>query len=384
MLPPNLTRWTLNEETRNILFFAQLIEEMLFNYSLDIYKVPAFNTKILCKELLQITDEMDNPGFAAFDIQPVIEELMLEIRDDPVVDEVSPTIKNQLIELLSHFYETGELRVLLHQLYGFFEANYIERIGDLLKEKIIEGDRATVVKLTKVFLTELIDIGYSPEYIFFENKSFFFDSKSGRRIEGYSVLDDFLCNFSSIPKIWYVVFRTGKDFKYFKEFPVHMGVTTSAEKPDITFPEHDRNISIFLDRNFKLGNYLTFVDIEAFDGFSARQIAEQKLLMIEKFARFHVHRTELEWSRAALVYDLEKSSSGIYGKPVSAILKRPDHNPVQLPRILNGTIVTVFSDKLDDDSIQRLLRAFQRHDMAIISPAPESQLLELWSAVEAL
>ena len=31
MLPPNLSRWVLNDETRNILFFAQLIEELLFN-----------------------------------------------------------------------------------------------------------------------------------------------------------------------------------------------------------------------------------------------------------------------------------------------------------------------------------------------------------------
>ncbi len=384
MLPPNLTRWTINEETENILFFAQLIEELLFNYSLDIYKVPAFNTKILCKELLQITEETDNPGFGAEDIRPVIEELIQEIQEDPVVDEVSPKIKRQLVGMLADFSEGDRLRSLVYQLYGFFETNYIERIGDLLKEKIVSGERQAVVKMTRVFLTELIDIGYSPEYIFFENKSFFFDGDTGPRIEGYSVLDDFLRNFSSIPKFWYVVFRTGKDFKFFRNFPVHMNVSTATEKPDISFPEEDKNIGIFLDRNFKLANYLTFVDIEAFDGFSARQIAEQKLLMIEKFARFHVHRTDLEWSRAALVYDLEKSTSGIYGKPVSAILKRPDHNTAQLSRLLNNTIVTVFSDKLDDDSIQRLLRAFQRHDLAINSPAAESQLLELWSAVEVL
>ncbi|NLV25338.1 MAG: hypothetical protein GXY54_11220 [Deltaproteobacteria bacterium] len=384
MLPPDLTRWIINEETRNILFFAQLIEELLFNYSLDIYKVPAFNTKILCKELLQITDETDNPGFDAEDIRPVIEELIQEIQEDPVVDEVSPKIKKQLVEMLADFSEGDRLRSLVYQLYGFFETNYIERIGDLLKEKIVNGEREAVVKMTKVFLTELIDVGYSPEYIFFENKSFFFDDAATRKIEDYSVLDDFLRNFSSIPKFWNVVFRTGKDFKLLRNFPEHMNVTMASEKPDISFPAEDKNISIFLDRNFKLSHYLTFVDIEAFDGFSARQIAEQKLLMVEKFSRFHVHRTDLEWSRAALVYDLEKSTSGIYGKPVSAILKRPDHNTAQLSRLLHNTIVTVFSDKLDDDSIQRLLRAFQRHDLAINSPSPESQLLELWSAVEIL
>jgi hypothetical protein len=384
MLPPNLTRWTINEETRNILFFAQLIEELLFNYSLDIYKVSAFNTKILCKELLQITDETDNPGFGRDDIRPVIEELIQEIQEDPVVHEVSPKIKQQLVEMLSDFPEGEVLRSLVYKLYGFFETNYIERIGDLLKEKIVSGDRDAVVKMTKVFLTELIDIGYSPEYIFFENKSFFFDGDAGPRIEDYAVLDQFLRNFSSIPKFWYVVFRTGKDFRLFRNFPEHMNASMATDRPDISFPQEDKNISIFLDRNFKLANYLTFMDIEAFDGFSARQIAEQKLLMIEKFSRFHVHRTDLEWSRAALVYDLEKSTAGIYGKPVSAILKRPDHNTAQLSRLLNNTIVTVFSDKLDDDSIQRLLRAFQRHDLAINSPAPESQLLELWSAVEVL
>ena len=246
MLPPDLTRWIINEETRNILFFAQLIEELLFNYSLDIYKVPAFNTKILCKELLQITDETDNPGFDAEDIRPVIEELIQEIQEDPVVDEVSPKIKKQLVEMLADFSEGDRLRSLVYQLYGFFETNYIERIGDLLKEKIVNGEREAVVKMTKVFLTELIDVGYSPEYIFFENKSFFFDDAATRKIEDYSVLDDFLRNFSSIPKFWNVVFRTGKDFKLLRNFPEHMNVTMASEKPDISFPAEDKNISIFL------------------------------------------------------------------------------------------------------------------------------------------
>ena len=383
MLPPNLSRWILNDETRNILFFAQLIEELLFNYSIDIYKVPVCDAKVLCRELLQILGEADVSGFDETDFRPVLEELIQEIQKDPIVEEVAPALREDLVVRLSGISDWNTLTPLLQQLQNFLEMHYIERVGDLLREKITKGDRPAIVRLTKVFLTELIDIGYSPEHIFFENKSFFFDPQ-GRSITSYADLDEFLRRFSSIPKFWSVVFRTGKDFKYLNKFPVHMNISADTSCPDAATFAEDKNISIFLDKNFRLSGYLTFVDIEAFDGFSARQIAEQKLLSLEKFTRFHVHRTELEWSRAALVYDLEKSTSGIYGKPVAAILKRPDHSAGQLSRLLNNTIVTVFSDKLDDDSIQRLLRSFQRHNTALSATAVESQLLELWSGIEAL
>ncbi|MBR5997752.1 MAG: hypothetical protein IK027_01425, partial [Deltaproteobacteria bacterium] len=97
MLPPNLSRWVLNDETRNILFFAQLIEELLFNYSIDIYKVPVCNAKVLCRELLQILGEADVSGFDETDFRPVLEELIQEIQKDPIVEEVAPALQEELV-----------------------------------------------------------------------------------------------------------------------------------------------------------------------------------------------------------------------------------------------------------------------------------------------
>ena len=44
--------WPSLKEIEGLLFFAQKIEELLFHYSLDSYRVPALNTKARCKEIL--------------------------------------------------------------------------------------------------------------------------------------------------------------------------------------------------------------------------------------------------------------------------------------------------------------------------------------------
>ena len=120
MLPPNLSRWILNDETRNILFFAQLIEELLFNYSIDIYKVPVCDAKVLCRELLQILEEADVSGFDETDFRPVLEELIQEIQKDPIVEEVAPALREDLVVRLSGISDWNTLTPLLQQLQNFF------------------------------------------------------------------------------------------------------------------------------------------------------------------------------------------------------------------------------------------------------------------------
>ena len=40
---PNLEKWKYGSELEGLLFFAQVVEELLFDYKIDIYKVPAMN-----------------------------------------------------------------------------------------------------------------------------------------------------------------------------------------------------------------------------------------------------------------------------------------------------------------------------------------------------
>ncbi len=384
MLPPNLNKWTVNKKTENILFFAQLIEEMLFNFSLEHFKVPPLNTHTLSEEMLRVIEQIESGRLADDSLPPIIDELKVKIDCDPALEALLKNKKAAVIHELEADAAPENLINSVQSLNTLLKDAYLETTIALLREQMVHGDKGKIIALAKNFLTELIYRGYSPENIFFENKNHFFEGSIPKRIEDLSAFDSFLGLFPLETKKWTVVFRTGKDFKHLHKFPSHLNVSATTEKPDMRFPQKPENIGIFLDRKFILPNYLTFQDVAAFDGFSARYAMEAKLLLLDCLAKYHIHRAELEWSRAALVFDADKTTVGVFGKPAPAILKRPDQSPRQFSNFISDTAAAIFNEHLDEDSSLRLFRALQTHDIAIRVPAPENQLRELWSVLELL
>ncbi|MBN2429674.1 MAG: hypothetical protein JXK94_15170 [Deltaproteobacteria bacterium] len=383
MLPPNLNKWKLNRETENLLFFAQLIEEMLFNFSLEHFKLPALNTHTLCMELLGVLKQVDSRLLDPENLSPIGAELKAEIDRDPALDTL---LGNQKANITRDLEDStaGPFRHAAHTLNNLLATTYLPATVTLLRKKITDGDKEGITALTKNYLTELTYRGYSLEYIFFENKNHFFEGAEPKSIEDLSAFDAFVDLFPLEPKTWTVVFRTGKDFKYLREFPPQLNVTAGTEKPDLHFPRNPENIGIFLDRKFKLPHYLCFQNVTALDGFSARYAMEEKLLLVDGLAKFHVHRTELEWSRAALIFDAEKKHVGVFSKPVPAAMKRLDQNARQSSVFINDTAGAIFSENLSEASSLKLSRALKIHEMALKAPAPETQLRELLSMLELL
>lgn len=384
MLPPVLTKWKINKVTENILFFAQMVEELLFNFSPDEYKLQALNTRILCGETLRAIAKIEAGRLNEEDFKPLIEELIASIYHDPTAGELLPSTKSEFITSLESGTSIHDLKTKLTFLNNILKESYLQKTRQLLKENIVFNDKGKITHLTRNLLAELIDIGFSPEFIFFETKNFFFEGKFPEVINGIEALDDFFRLFPSRQKNWTVIFRIGRDLKRIKNFSSNVEISISPEKPFIDLPEKSENIDLFLNKNFKLPNYLVFKNIGAFDPFGARHLAEEHLWIIDSFARYHVHRKNFEWSSVAFIHDAGKSIAGVYGKPVPAILKRPDQGPGPLFSFMAETVSTVFNENLDGDSVHRLFRAFQHHNTAAKSSIPENQLVELWSAIEIL
>ena len=383
MLPPNLNKWRLNRETENLLFFAQLIEEMLFNFSLEHFKLPALNTHTLCMELLGVLGQVDSGLLGPENLAPIAAELRTEINRDPALDTLLGDQKAALTRDLEDS-TAGPFRHAANNLNNLLAKTYLSATVSLLRKKMTGSDRAGITALTRNYLTELTYRGYSPEYIFFENKDHFFEGPKPKKIEDLSAFDAFVDLFPLKPKTWTVVFRTGKDFKYLRNLPPELKVTASAERPDLYFDRNPENIGIFFDRKFILPHYLCFSDVIALDGFSARYAMEEKLQILDGLAKYHIHRTELEWSRAALIFDEDKTHVGVFNKPVPAILKRADQNARKLSAFINDTAATIFSNNLDEVSSLMLSRTLKIHELALKAQAPETQLRELLSMLEIL
>ncbi len=384
MLPPLLTKWKINKVTENILFFAQMVEELLFNFSPDEYKLQAINSRILCEEALRVVAGIDAGKQDEEDIRPLIEELSTALAQDPAASELLAGNRGETVANLQANPSIQELKSRLETLNQILKEGYLEKTRHLLKEFVIFNDAEKIGQLTRNFLAELIDMGFSSEYIFFETKNYFFEGKTPQVIDGIAALEGFFERFPTRKKNWTVIFRVGKDLKRLKNFSPDVEISITTEKPRVDVPEKAETVDLFLVKNYKLPNYLIVKNINAVDPFSARHLAEEHLWIIDSFVRYHVHRKGFEWSSAAFIQDMEKTTAGVYGQPVPAVLKRPDQGPGPLYNFMSDTAATIFGEVLDSDSTQRLFRAFQRHDMAAKSSIPENQLLELWSAIQIL
>jgi len=93
---PNLNKWKYKPELEGLVFFAQLVEELLFDYTIDLYKVPAMNSHALSEELYRTISEVESGYIKQSAIKPIKEELCDSLIKDPVAISILGELKDEL------------------------------------------------------------------------------------------------------------------------------------------------------------------------------------------------------------------------------------------------------------------------------------------------
>jgi len=385
---PNLNKWKYKPELEGLMFFAQLVEELLFDYTIDMYKVPAMNSRALSEELYQTISEVESGSIKQIAIKPIKEELHDSLIKDPVAISILRELKDELLLRLKSEDTIAETKVVAELLKNKLDNEYLVASKRLLGETLADTkQKEKINSITRSLITELIYIGYSPEYIYFETINFFFTTgKFPSSIDNISLIDDYLGKFSGKRLNLSAVFRVSENFNQLKDFAESVAeVKIQSEEPSIKLKGQATRARSFLSKNERLPLYLIVNDIEACDVFSAREDGDETIQLFDSLTRYHVHRQDFNWSDEAIICGENNRSLGVYKEPVAATLKRPEPMDVsELSSLIGNTFSTVASDKLKGESFSRIVRAFARHDMAVKSKTPESQLLELWAAIEVL
>ena len=84
----SFANWTINCNTRPLLFFVQCMEEMLFPYGHDSYKVPALNFHFLCREILISIEKMEMDVVDKGNMRPLFEELSSMLTNDDIAEKL--------------------------------------------------------------------------------------------------------------------------------------------------------------------------------------------------------------------------------------------------------------------------------------------------------
>jgi hypothetical protein len=384
MKAPDLRKWNLKPELQGLLLFAQLINELLFDFTLDTYKLPALNSRTLALELLSTIQEWEKGLLREGTIKPIVLELADRLKKDSVAKEAFKNYFEEVIEALKRDEEISEIKPKISLLVNKMEEKYFTISKKVLKEKIFTGkEKEEITRITRNYIIDLIEKGFSPQYIYFESERFFFSGRYPEKIDSPEVIDQYFALFPSEERKFRVLYRAAKTFGVIKGYAPNLGIEILENPPDLSFRDSARVTGI-LGKNEQLPLFLVVKDIEAFDEIKARGFADERLLLIDSLSKYHIHRGTLIRSEDAIVYSDDHKSIGVYKKPNPPVVKRPDRASENLADLINDTISILTSGKLDEESFSRLMRAFRRHDASLRAEMPENQLLEFWSAIEVL
>lgn len=84
------------ENRRNLLMFIQTLEEVLFYYSFESYKLPALNSHFLCFDILLTKFNIDQKSITEGNFIPLAEEFEKTITDDIVLKVFLPAVDTLL------------------------------------------------------------------------------------------------------------------------------------------------------------------------------------------------------------------------------------------------------------------------------------------------
>lgn len=382
MKKQDCTHWNNNNELNGLLFFAQTIDEMLFDYTLDSYKPLALNSHLLCHEVLSTISEIKNGFIPQKNLQPVLEELKWSLEKDEAAKEL---IGNKFDIYFEKIKPTdaklNEIASIVEFILNLFDnRKYFNKITSVLSDLIVDGKKKEKIRLlTGSFLSELINHGYHPNHIYYQNYNFFFNPSKKDKIENNEEIQNFFNLFDFEENVFTVVFLGGIIFKNFKNLLNSFNIVVTKTYNCFSRMQDDIDFKNSRQQN---ESFIICSKVKSLDHHSAREEAEDTIGQASGLFNFFHHKEK------PYVYDkcvVQRNSDNyvvIIDKPTKSILKtKHDENAFEAAVSLEKTISVL---RLSFESTYRFSRSIELHSAALSSNAIENQFLDLWASLETI
>lgn len=372
----NLARWASNTSLDGLKFFAQRLDELLFDYTLDSYKPSALNACFLTKEALSLISDIQNGNIEYPTLSHVLEELVWSVQNDKVAKSLLDTDIGYYTAIANES-ELGALKLRLEVLDRTLNPpRYLKAVFDALEEKVAAIEKKAIEALARTLVTTLINSGLSKQHLYNSVlKSYF---QEGPSIEDLSGLRPFLD--SLIPKShsFDVLLLTSRNI-----LSVSTSITAFQLKVPDELSEDLRNVSE--QHAFEPTEDETYVlasGVKARDAYSARQDAIRNLDNLSDLLCLFQHKSRISWRQETVVARRCCSEEVRWVTPPRGPMeKASDLRPEKAAKELN-LLLRSFSAK--GMSFRKFNRVADIHGICINHNIIENQLVNLWTALETL
>lgn len=372
----NLGRWTSDSALDGLKFFAQRMDELLFDYTLDSYKPSALNASFLTKEALTLISDIENESIEYPTLSHVLEELVWSVQNDKVAKSLLDTDIGYYTAIANES-ELSALKLRLEVLDRTLNPpRYIRAVFDALEEKIAAKEKKAIDALARTLVTTLVNSRLSKQHLYNSVLQNFFHE--GPEISDLSGLRPFLD--SLIPKVhkFDVLLLTSKNIE---------AVASSIDAFQLKMPEElpEKLRDVAKQHAFEPTDGETYIQargIKAHDVYSARQHAIRNLDNLSDLLSLFQHRSRITWRHEAVVIQNCCSEEVRWVTPPKGPMeKASDLRPEKAAKELNAFLKS-FSAK--GMSFRKFNRVADIHGICINHDIIENQLVNLWTALETL
>ncbi len=374
-----LKSWTDPKSLEGLVFFAQLLEELLFDYSLDTYKPSAMNTSTLCEEALSLIEDIENELIDESNLSHVIKEFVFNLRKDEISKSLLQLEVNTIcIKLENEGGSMREKRIVLEIVYSQIKPTlYKKKAEELLKDAVQDGNEKNRIRsLTRNYISMLISTGYSTRFLYPSVRKLF--HLSGTEIRSPDDINLFFDIVKGENQKYVAIFKASKIFDEIKDSCKEFGlkITKSLEGDYVKYA---------VKKNFSINNnqvYIIIDELEEKDVFSARRDAEGTIEMISTLTSLFHHKEVPSWESNALMINIGSNTPRLVNAALNPMLLCSDLRTYDAAVKLNKFINEFELHGIE--SFQKFFRATELHSLALKNDSPENQLLNLWVGLETL
>lgn len=375
-------KWPAGRNSRNLLFFAQVLSELTDYHSWDNYRAYTLDTASRVEDLSNVSRRVDAEEVNKRYLQMVKDEASWSLSSDLIAKEVLKEdldiylkfLKDNNASLLDLEYRSDQIQENLLKNYQQCAENLI------LKTCKQDGKKFTTRKLlkqlTSCYCSFLLRKGYSQEYISQKLNEHFFTKDQKRYSD--KQLKNFFKHFDSEDKSYRVFVKLQNKYCEFLEEYFGFNIVKLRELPACCRREP------FFKRSPKK-KVIDFGKTEALDPYKAGERVQILLQALKAFTWLEPIQFNLKWDKSMFVQRVGSTE-------VSKALKNQPSLKMRKQDILGGAerkysimVSKVFSDRcLVEGSRLKLIRSVDTFSQALDAKEADTQLVSMWASIEAL
>ena len=357
-------------KTDNILFFAQRVEEMLFNYSSDLYKMPLLNTHGLINEYLYIANKLKSGEIKEYQCEKVFEELIETFKSDIVLKENWGVENIKTIITSFGSCSKDNIPFTINYLNAIFDKNYYF----WCKKSIIKylekpKEKEKMETIIRCLLPELVYFGYEPEFIYTTLKNTIFQ----KRISNIDSVEEFFSTFNMKMHKYNIYFSISNVALKFKEI---------LEKRLRFNFDDDGNFKFF-----KIDSDKIIVRLDSINAMCPNGAVKKAYEIVDLFFAFYKYvgnkkRFSIQNS-AMVIRNGDKPDKPIFIQPHKNYYNIVDSIDFsEIGKASESLITGLLTNAASEYSL--LQKSIEMHNTALSIPDLKSGFLNLWSSIEVL